>query len=291
MSVFFIKRGEKNVGQEEKTHKNRARHLMARGVGAAYHRGGGKKRLFQKRQQIPPFGYPADGKGVRQFFDGLIMRSRETAKYDGDADENSVEIMRICLARGEDSCVFPRILFHFRSHGIISFALRCHYTSSRLRGTILFMPGYSGGRRKNMQNFTFYARKNHLRQGNHSPDRRSPCGRRNIPGGPCRRRRLHLQKRRPRGGDGVTGEARHPLRRNWWRPLEPQAVQARDVITLLKEKAGRARRGRGSVFDTAKAAAMGALYDGDVWDFFCGKAAVKPCPSARCSPRRAPPRK
>lgn len=30
--------------------------------------------------------------------------------------------------------------------------------------------------------------------------------------------------------------------------------------------------GGGSVIDTAKAAAMGAVYDGDVWDFFCGKA-------------------
>ena len=29
--------------------------------------------------------------------------------------------------------------------------------------------------------------------------------------------------------------------------------------------------GGGSVIDTAKAVAAGAVYDGDVWDFFCGK--------------------
>ena len=33
--------------------------------------------------------------------------------------------------------------------------------------------------------------------------------------------------------------------------------------------------GGGSTIDTAKAIACGALYDGDVWDFFCGKATVE----------------
>lgn len=33
--------------------------------------------------------------------------------------------------------------------------------------------------------------------------------------------------------------------------------------------------GGGSVLDTAKAVAAGAKYNGDVWDFFCGKAAVQ----------------
>lgn len=33
--------------------------------------------------------------------------------------------------------------------------------------------------------------------------------------------------------------------------------------------------GGGSAIDCAKAVAFGALYDGDVWDFFCGKAVVK----------------
>ena len=33
--------------------------------------------------------------------------------------------------------------------------------------------------------------------------------------------------------------------------------------------------GGGSVIDSAKAIAAGVIYDGDVWDFFCGKATVK----------------
>jgi len=33
--------------------------------------------------------------------------------------------------------------------------------------------------------------------------------------------------------------------------------------------------GGGSVIDTAKAIAAGALYDGDFWDFYCGKATIK----------------
>lgn len=33
--------------------------------------------------------------------------------------------------------------------------------------------------------------------------------------------------------------------------------------------------GGGSAIDTAKAIAAGACYDGDVWDFFCGKAVVE----------------
>jgi alcohol dehydrogenase YqhD (iron-dependent ADH family) len=35
--------------------------------------------------------------------------------------------------------------------------------------------------------------------------------------------------------------------------------------------------GGGSVIDSAKAIAAGAKYDGDVWDFFTGKAAVTDC--------------
>ena len=35
--------------------------------------------------------------------------------------------------------------------------------------------------------------------------------------------------------------------------------------------------GGGSVIDATKAIGFGSLYDGDVWDFFCGKAAVTQC--------------
>lgn len=45
--------------------------------------------------------------------------------------------------------------------------------------------------------------------------------------------------------------------------------------------------GGGSVIDTAKAIAAGTLYDGDFWDFFCGKAVrTRLSPSAWCSPFR-----
>lgn len=40
--------------------------------------------------------------------------------------------------------------------------------------------------------------------------------------------------------------------------------------------------GGGSVIDCAKAIAFGALYDGDVWDFFCGKAAVREAMPIAC---------
>lgn len=33
--------------------------------------------------------------------------------------------------------------------------------------------------------------------------------------------------------------------------------------------------GGGSVLDTAKAAALGTPYDGNVWDFFCGKTTIE----------------
>ncbi len=54
----------------------------------------------------------------------------------------------------------------------------------------------------------------------------------------------------------------------------PRLTKVREIIDRLRsEKAAAVLAvGGGSVFDTAKAAALGALHDGDVWDFFCGKA-------------------
>ena len=51
--------------------------------------------------------------------------------------------------------------------------------------------------------------------------------------------------------------------------------------------------GGGSVIDCAKAIAVGARYDGDVWEVITGKerATGRACPSARCSPWRPPARR
>ncbi len=55
----------------------------------------------------------------------------------------------------------------------------------------------------------------------------------------------------------------------------PRLSLVRRLITLCREERIDfiLAVGGGSVIDSAKAAAAGALYDGDVWDFFCGKAA------------------
>ncbi len=43
--------------------------------------------------------------------------------------------------------------------------------------------------------------------------------------------------------------------------------------------------GGGSVIDSAKAIAAGVLYDGDFWDFYCGRRkSLRRCRSARCRP-------
>lgn len=57
----------------------------------------------------------------------------------------------------------------------------------------------------------------------------------------------------------------------------PTLEKVNDAITLIRDNKidfvlG---VGGGSVLDTAKAAALGALYEGDVWDFFCGKAKIE----------------
>ncbi len=57
----------------------------------------------------------------------------------------------------------------------------------------------------------------------------------------------------------------------------PLISRVRDAITVSKEKGlqGIVAVGGGSVLDSAKAVAAGTKYDGDVWDFFVGKAVVE----------------
>jgi alcohol dehydrogenase YqhD (iron-dependent ADH family) len=57
----------------------------------------------------------------------------------------------------------------------------------------------------------------------------------------------------------------------------PLISRVRDAVKVTKEKNLQAvvAVGGGSVLDSAKAVAAGAKYDGDVWDFFVGKAEVK----------------
>ena len=57
----------------------------------------------------------------------------------------------------------------------------------------------------------------------------------------------------------------------------PTDGPVREAIKLIRENdlAGVLAVGGGSVIDTAKAAALGALYDGDFWDFYCGKTPVE----------------
>lgn len=57
----------------------------------------------------------------------------------------------------------------------------------------------------------------------------------------------------------------------------PEVESVREGIRMVRDKGIDLILpvGGGSAIDCAKAVAFGALYDGDVWDFFCGKAVVK----------------
>ena len=59
----------------------------------------------------------------------------------------------------------------------------------------------------------------------------------------------------------------------------PEVTFVREGIAVAREHEVDAvlAIGGGSAIDAAKAIGFGALYDGDVWDFFCGKARVETC--------------
>lgn len=59
----------------------------------------------------------------------------------------------------------------------------------------------------------------------------------------------------------------------------PEVSWVRDAIALAREHAvdGVLAVGGGSVIDAAKATAFGIPYEGDVWDFFDGKAVIEQC--------------
>lgn len=64
----------------------------------------------------------------------------------------------------------------------------------------------------------------------------------------------------------------------------PELQQVREGIELARKENVDAVLpvGGGSTIDAGKAIAFGALYEGDVWDFFCGKAKVAECLPIAC---------
>ncbi|MDE5661548.1 MAG: iron-containing alcohol dehydrogenase, partial [Muribaculaceae bacterium] len=82
---------------------------------------------------------------------------------------------------------------------------------------------------------------------------------------------------------GLLGRVRHSLDSHAVEYHELGGIQPNPTddrvyegIDIVREKgiSGILAVGGGSVIDTAKAIAAGALYDGDFWDFYCGKAAI-----------------
>lgn len=83
---------------------------------------------------------------------------------------------------------------------------------------------------------------------------------------------------------GLLDRVKELLRKSAVEFEELGGVQPNPVDTLVREGIAKVAAtgcdgllavGGGSVIDTAKAIAAGACYDGDVWDFFCGKAVVE----------------
>ncbi|MCR4942097.1 MAG: iron-containing alcohol dehydrogenase [Campylobacter sp.] len=84
--------------------------------------------------------------------------------------------------------------------------------------------------------------------------------------------------------NGLLGIAQKSLRENGIEFCELGGVRSNPVLSKVKEGVKKAKEfkadsvlavGGGSVLDSSKAIAAGALYDGDCWDFFKGKSANK----------------
>jgi len=85
---------------------------------------------------------------------------------------------------------------------------------------------------------------------------------------------------------GLIDRVRSSLAEAGVEAVELAGVRPNPEVGLVREGIAAARAaqadavlavGGGSVIDTAKAIAFGAPYDGDVWDFFSGKAAIGEC--------------
>ncbi len=90
---------------------------------------------------------------------------------------------------------------------------------------------------------------------------------------------------------GLVGRVKVSCEAAGLKVLEKGGVRPNPTIELVREIIDIVRQedvkillavGGGSTIDTAKAAAMGAPYDGDVWDFFCGKAVPKKALPVAC---------
>ena len=89
------------------------------------------------------------------------------------------------------------------------------------------------------------------------------------------RRRQHQEDRALRPGGRLAAGRRRRLRGAGRRRAQPAPLPgAREGIALCRENGLDLMLavGGGSVIDSAKAIAMGVPYDGDVWDFYTGKA-------------------
>lgn len=83
---------------------------------------------------------------------------------------------------------------------------------------------------------------------------------------------------------GVYDHIMESFKENGLNVVEMSGVRSNPLISMVNKGIQMVREhhvdvllavGGGSVIDTCKAIACGALYDGDVWDFFCGKKTIE----------------